>query len=134
MAPDLVGASGLHDSPAVDHDDAIGQRQRLEQIVRHQHQCAVEGCELIAELTAYINSGLGVEGGEGLVEQQRRSAPRPAPAQGDTLGLATGELVRLGLLFRFETHRARSYSARRSLAAASSRFLAAARTPRSRAR
>ena len=84
--PDLVGASDLHDSAAVDHDDAIGQRQRLERIVRHQHQHAVEGRELIAKLAAHVDAGLGIEGREGFVEQQRprgsTASARPARRAG----------------------------------------------------
>ena len=81
--------------PASRTIEPLGQGDGLHRVVGHQEADAVVAVELAAQLPAGLEAGAGVEGGQGLVEQQQPGLGGQRPGQGDPLGLAAGQLLRL---------------------------------------
>ena len=89
---DLGRGAALLDAAGVHHDDAVGDLERLLLVVgdedRRHRQLLVE----LAEPAAEVAADGGVEGAEGLVEEEHRGLDGERPGEGDALALAAGEL------------------------------------------
>src|SRR5437660_134550 len=68
-------------------------RDGLHRVVGHQEPDAVVALELAAQLPAGLQAGAGVEGGEGLVEEQEPRLGGQRPGQRDALGLPARQLL-----------------------------------------
>ena len=131
---DLLGGTGLGD-PALLHDDEpLGQRDGLHRVVRHQQADAVVAVELAAQLTARLQPGARVEGGQGFVEQEQARLRRQRPGQGDPLRLPAGQLLRLAPAVLAEPHPLEPLGGPGPGLGLSARRGCAARRPRSRGR
>src|SRR4051794_13782236 len=84
--PELQEASTAHDA------DAVGQSEGLAEVVGHQHGGLGEAAFQLQELAVELQAGQGVEGAEGLVEQDQRRIGGEGAGEGDPLALASGEL------------------------------------------
>ena len=87
----------LRDAASLEHDEAIGERHRVEQLVGHQHPRAGEGREVETELAAQLGAGTDVERGQRLVEEHQARLDHERPRQRNALLLAPGERSRLGI-------------------------------------
>ena len=90
--PHLVGSTLLGDAAVLDDHDAVGERDGVDRIVRHDDAGYVEGCEVTAQIAAHLDPGRRVEGGERLVEQEQAGLECERPTERDALRLAAGEL------------------------------------------
>src|SRR5215213_8698628 len=88
---DLGRGAGLGDPAAFQDDQAVGEGDGLQGVVGHQQPGAVEGGQVAAEVAADLGAGGGVEGGQGLVQEQQPGVASHGPGQGDPLGLAAGQ-------------------------------------------
>lgn len=96
MAGD-VGRGALLNDPAVLHDDQpVGQHHGVQRVVRDQDGDGLELGEMPTELGADLQTGAGVQRCKWLVQEQQAGAGGQGTGQGDTLGLAAGQLARLG--------------------------------------
>ena len=91
MGGDLGERAGLDDAPCLEDGDAVGEGVGVDGVVGDEQPDAVERGEVPAQVAADLAAGAGVEGGEGLVEQQQAGLGGEGPGQGDALGLAAGE-------------------------------------------
>ena len=93
----LVRRSGLDDAAVAQHPDAFAHAERLELVwCRVQHR----GSELAVqplELRAHVVAEIGVEIGQGLVEEQQPRAANEGPADRDALLLASARGLRLAV-------------------------------------
>ena len=105
------------------HDHAVGQVERLLDVVGHEQRRARLRLERLGEPRLHLRAGERVERGEGLVEQQQRPAGEERAQEGDALAHAAGELVGGRAL---EARQAEALEERRRAAA---RLAAAARRP-----
>ena len=84
---------GLLDAAGAQDDDAVGEGHRLDLVVgdvdHRRPQAGVQG----GELGAHRDAELGVEVGEGLVEQEGDGVADDGAADRDALALAAGELA-----------------------------------------
>ena len=87
----------LLDAAAIHHDDAVGERHRLDLIVRHIDGGGAHLLVHLLDLGAHLHAQLGVEVGERLVEQEDLGIAHDGAAHGDALALAAGELARPAL-------------------------------------
>jgi len=72
MSGYLGERSGLSDAALVEHHHAIGERVGVHRIVGHEEADAVERLEMATEVAAHVVAGAGVEGGQRLVEEEKR--------------------------------------------------------------
>ena len=93
-AGDLGDRPRLRDPAVLEHHEAIGQRDGVEQLVGHEDPRPGEGREVRSQVAPQLGAGTDVERGEGLVEQQQpglgheRARPaRPAAAARPTARL-----------------------------------------------
>ncbi len=94
---DVRRDAGLGDMPPLDDDEAVGEDERVHRVVRDEESGALKRGEVAAELGTDLDAGAGVEGGEGLVEEQQSGVRGERTGEGDTLGLAAGEGAGLGV-------------------------------------
>ena len=94
----LVGPAHLEQAPEVHDADAVGQRERLFLVVRHEHGGDPELALHLADGAAQFLADLGVERAEGLIEQQHLGLVRERARHRDALLLAAGELRRQALV------------------------------------
>ena len=88
---DLGGRADLLQDALVHHDDAVGERHRLDLVVRHVDRGrAVLEVEAL-ELDAHAFAQLGIERADGLVEEQRLGPADQRAADGDALHVAARE-------------------------------------------
>ena len=87
----------MHEPPGLDDNQAVGDGCGVERVVGDQDTRPAELAEVVAELVSHRSSGRYVERGHGLVEQEKSRVGGQGPGQGHPLGLATGQLTRLGL-------------------------------------
>ena len=90
---DLDRASDLLDQAVLHDDQAVGDRHRLELVVRHEDGRDVQPLLELPDLLAHDEPQVRVEVGEGLVEEQDLRFEAERPGKGDALLLAAGELV-----------------------------------------
>ena len=89
------GRSTAHDRgeirPSREHEHPVGQQHRLLDVVGdEQHAGPVAGAQ-VGHQVLHLEAGQGVEGGEGLVEQEELRLAHEGPGQGHPLGLAARE-------------------------------------------
>ena len=88
---DLLDAAGIHD------DEGVGQRHRLDLVVRDVDRGDAEGALQAFDLDAHLHAQLGVEVRERLVEQEDLGLAHDGAAHGDALALAARERPRLAV-------------------------------------
>src|SRR6476659_8276303 len=98
----LFGRADLLDASLGEHDDPVGELQRLLLIVRHEHRGNVDLLVQLTKPAPQLLAHLGVERAERLVEQQ--NAGLDGARERDALALAAGQLVRQPLPERAELH------------------------------
>src|SRR5690606_450680 len=91
---DLVGAADLDDAPCLEDDEPVGERARLERVVRDEEAHARELVEQTAEVAAQLGPGRDVERGKRLVEEQHARADGERARERDALPLSSRELGR----------------------------------------
>ncbi len=91
---DVGGGAGLDQPALAEHGDLVGQRQGLGLVVGDQQAGGLRGPQGPGDGAARRLAQRGVEGGEGLVEEDDGGARGQRAGQGDPLLLAAGELVR----------------------------------------
>src|SRR5260370_3228266 len=93
IAVNLLGLVELFDAPLGHHRDAIRNSQGLFLVVGHidggHLELLLDAADLVAQGDAYF----GIEGREGFIEQEYLGFDGQGTSQGDTLLLATGELM-----------------------------------------
>ena len=86
------GRAHLLEAAVVDDGQAVGHLHGLLLVVGHQHGGHVERVVQVAQPLAQLGAHLGVEGAEGLVEQQHLGLDGQGAGQGHALALAAREL------------------------------------------
>ena len=92
MVIDLRWGTDLFDASLVHHHDAISHLHRLFLVVGHDHGGDVHLVMELAQPGAQLLAHLGVEGTEGLIQQEHPRLHRQRPGQGHPLPLPAGEL------------------------------------------
>ncbi len=92
----------LLDLAGAQHDDLVGQRHRLDLVVRDVDHRRAELLVQLGDLEPHLDAQLGVEVGERLVEEEHLGLAHDGPADGDALALAAGELLGPAVEQRFE--------------------------------
>ena len=72
----------------LEDDDAVGEGVGVDRIVGDEEADPVEGGEVAAQVAANVAASTGIEGGEGLIEQEQAWLGRQGAGQGDALRLA----------------------------------------------
>ena len=91
---ELARGADLLDAALVQDDDAVGDVHRLLLVVGDQHGGDVDLVVQAAQPRAQLGADLGVEGAEGLVEQQHPRLDRQRARERHALALAAAELRR----------------------------------------
>ena len=91
---DLLRRADLLDAAVVQDHDAIGQRHRLDLVVRHVDRRRRDALAQPLDLGAHLHAQLGVEVRQRLVEQEDLGVAHDGAAHRDALALAAGELAR----------------------------------------
>ena len=95
---DAVRRVVLDQVARLQHDDAVGERHRLDLVVRHVDDRVAELLVELLDLDAHLGAQQRIEIRQRLVEQERlRLADDGAPHR-DALALSAGELARLALV------------------------------------
>ena len=81
--------SVLHDPAVLEHDDAVGEEQHVENVVGDDQRGPVG--QHTAEHLAHGGGGGDVECGQGFVQQEEPGIGRQRPGDCDALGLAAGQ-------------------------------------------
>ena len=76
----------------LEHEQPVGQDERLERVVGHQQARSGEVGEVPLELGLHLEAGARVEGRERLVEQQQGRIARQRPPERHPLGLPPGQV------------------------------------------
>ena len=82
---DLGRRALLHHAPVLEHEQPVGQHERLEGVVGDEQARPGEVGEVALELGLHVEAGAGVEGRERLVEQQQRRVAGERPGERDPL-------------------------------------------------
>ena len=88
MLGDLGRRAGLDQVTVLHDDQAIGERDGLERVVRHDQADALERVEVALEVAADLGAGGHVERRQRLVEQQKARVGCERTGQRDALALA----------------------------------------------
>ena len=83
--------------PRIHHHDTVGERHRLDLIVRDVNGGGADLLVHALDLGAHLHAQLGVEVGQRLVEQKDLGIAHDRAAHGDALALAAGQLPRLAV-------------------------------------
>ena len=86
----VVARAGLEDCAAIEHDQLLGERVRLGEVVRHQHGGNGHAGLQFEELLGERGARRRVEGGERLVEQEELRVRRQRTSKRDALALSAG--------------------------------------------
>ena len=78
----------------MEHHHAVGERRRLLEVVRHEHDRDLQALAHLRELALQAAARHLVHRRERLVEQQHLRVARERPRERDALLLAAGELAR----------------------------------------
>ena len=92
MQVDLLRSVNLLDAARVHDDNAVGHCHGLRLVVRDVDRRDPQSLLHVADLQAHFDAQLGIEVGEGLVEEQHLGAHNHGAGEGDTLLLAAREL------------------------------------------
>ena len=123
MLVELVGGAELHDPPAIEDGDAVGQRHRLDLVVGHVDGGRLQPLVQPRELVAHPDPKLRVEVRQRLVEQEDGRLANDRAADGDALALAAREHFRAPVE---QMARSRAAAAALSTAAATAALLSPA--------
>ena len=93
----LQRRADLRDDAAIEHDDAVGQRHRLDLVVGDVDHGGPERLVELGQFDAHLHAQQGVEVGQRLVEQENFRLAGQRPADGDALALAAGQLRRFAV-------------------------------------
>ena len=96
---DLGRCPCLHEVPAIDDDNARGDREGVFRIVGHEQGGLAEALENVADLFAQLAAQGGIEVGKGFVEEKQLRLGRECPCKSETLPFASGKLVGKTLFF-----------------------------------
>ena len=99
---DLVGRADLLHAAGVHDDHPLGERHRLDLIVRDEQRRGAQVAVQLLDLEARLRAQLGVEVGERLVEQVHGRLAHDGPTHGDALALAAGQFAGLPRQVRTE--------------------------------
>ncbi len=102
---ELVGGVHLLDAARVHHGDAVGGHHRLALVVRDIHGGEAERVVQAADLEAHLLAQIGVEVGQGLVEQEHARLDHHGAGERHALLLAARQLGGIALGERAEAHR-----------------------------
>ena len=94
---DAVGRVVLDQVARLQHDDAVGERHRLDLVVRHVDDRVAELLVQLLDLDAHLGAQQRVEVRQRLVEQEGLGLADDRAAHRHALALAAGELARLAL-------------------------------------
>ena len=89
-----IGVAHLLDPPVAEHDDAVRQRHGLDLVVGDVDRRAPHLLVQPFDDGAQAHAKLGIEVGEGLVEEEDAGVPHQRAADGDALALAARHLAR----------------------------------------
>src|SRR5712691_8717171 len=81
-----------------DHEHTVAQRDRLFEVVRHEHDRGRGGCPQAEQLVLHQRAGLNVESAERLVHEEDAWAVDKALRQCDALAHSARQLVRVAVL------------------------------------
>ena len=95
LAGDLRRGSLLDDAAAFEDQEPVGQHQRFQRVVGDQQARPGEVRQVALELGLHIEAGPGVQGRQGLVQQQQFRLTGQRAPQRHPLRLPAGQLVRL---------------------------------------
>ena len=114
---ELERRADLLDDAALQHDDLVGQRHRLDLVVGDVDHGRVELVVQPRELDPHLHAQGGVEVGQRLVEQEHLGLAHDGAADGDALALAARQLLGLAVqqLVELQDAAASSTLASRSL-------------------
>src|SRR5690606_9302287 len=84
-------SAGLRDASVFEDDDARGERESVHGIVRDEQARVGEVGERLGEHTPDERTGVQIERGEGLIEQEETGAHGEGARDGDALRFAAGE-------------------------------------------
>jgi hypothetical protein len=104
---ELGGPRHLLEAPALEHRDAVAERERLDLVVRHVEHGGGRAPAQLRDLGAHLHPQLGVEVRERLVEQEGCGLAHQRAAHRDALPLAARELARRALEQRREREQLR---------------------------
>ena len=107
LVVELERRADLRDRAAVEHDDLVGHRHRLDLVVGDVDHRRLQRVVQFADLEAHLHAQRRVEVGQRLVEQERLGLAHDGAADGDALALAAGELARLAVEIVGEVQRRR---------------------------
>ncbi len=93
---DVGRAAFLDDFAVLDDHQPVGEHHGVQWVVRDEDRHRLELRQVAAQLRAYVESGAGVEGGEGFVEEEQAGVGGEGAGEGDALGLAAGETAGSG--------------------------------------
>ena len=97
MVVELLRRADLLDDAVVHHHDPVGQRHRLDLVVRHVDGGGADLLVHLLDLGAHLHAQLGVEVRQRLVEQEDLRIAHDRAAHGHTLPLAARQLLRLAI-------------------------------------
>ena len=83
----------LGDRPGLEDHDTIGQGIGVDRIMGDEHGHSIERVEMTSQVPAHLAADRDIEGGERLVEEEQPRIADESAGEGDSLGLAAGELA-----------------------------------------
>ena len=89
---DLLRPAYLRDAAGLHHGDAVGEREGLALIVRHEDRGDAEPAQEQRQLELHLLAQIAVERAERLVEQQHVGPDRESAGDRDALALAATQL------------------------------------------
>ncbi len=87
----------------VEHGDAVGERQRLRDVVRDENDRNLERRPQGSQLPLQVLTRHAIDGRERLVEQEHAGPARQRAGERDALALAAGERGRAAVFQAFQT-------------------------------
>ena len=109
---DLVRRASLHHDAVAHHDDPVGERERLGLVMRDVDAGQSEACVDALDLGTHLDTQLGVEIRERLVEQKQPRVQHQRAGDRDALLLPAGELRWIAILEFRQAARAAASRAR----------------------
>ena len=98
------GRAHLEQAPEIHDADAVGQRERLFLVMRHQHGGDAQLALHLADRAPQLLADLGVQCPEGLIQQQHLGLVGERAGHRDALLLAAGQLGRQALVHALQRH------------------------------
>ena len=94
---DFQRSSGLFHPARVGYDDLVGNLHRLVLVVGHENAGNADLMNHLLQPAAQLLPDLGVDRGEGLIQEQEPRFRRQSSGKGNPLSLPSGQLVRIAL-------------------------------------